>query len=43
MNGTNVDLFKVATWYWSNRMAVNMDKTKYIIFHPKGKIIPQKH
>ena len=27
-------------WYRANKMAVNTDKTKYIIFHPKGKPIP---
>jgi hypothetical protein len=40
MNLINLELIKTATWYQSTRMAVNMDKTKYIIFHPKIKSSP---
>jgi hypothetical protein len=36
----NNELINVATWYRANKMAVNTDKTKYVIFHQKGKKIP---
>jgi hypothetical protein len=36
----NAELINVAAWYRANKMAVNTDKTKYIIFHPKGKYLP---
>jgi hypothetical protein len=36
----NAEFTNVATWYHANNMAVNMDKTKYMIFHPKGKNVP---
>ena len=32
----NTELQKIANWFRSNRMAVNVSKTKYIIFRPKG-------
>ena len=35
----NTELKKIANWFRANRMAVNMAKTKYIIFRPRGKII----
>jgi hypothetical protein len=35
----NDELKKMATWFRSNRMAVNTSKTKYIIFRTKGKRI----
>ncbi len=35
----NDELKKMATWFRSNRMAVNTSKTKYIIFRTKGKQI----
>jgi hypothetical protein len=33
----NNELKKIATWFRSNRMAVNADKSNFIIFHPRGK------
>jgi len=35
----NTELKKIATWFRSNKMMVNISKTKYIIFHNKGKEI----
>ena len=35
----NVELQKVANWFRSNKMAVNISKTKFIIFRTKGKKI----
>ena len=35
----NLELSKIATWYRANRMAVNTGKTKYIIFHNRGRNI----
>jgi len=35
----NTELQKIANWFRANRMAVNISKTKYIIFHRKGKKI----
>ena len=31
---------KWASWFISNKMSVNVNKTKYIIFHTEGKKIP---
>jgi hypothetical protein len=36
----NTELQKLANWFRSNKMAVNVSKTKYIIFRTKGKQIP---
>ena len=36
---TNAELKKIATWFRANRMAVNISKTKFIIFHNKGKLV----
>jgi len=33
----NGELNKLASWFKANRMAVNVSKTNYIIFHTKGK------
>ena len=33
----NTEIQKMAIWYRSNKMVVNVKKTKYIIFHAKGK------
>ena len=33
----NVELRKLANWFRSNKMSVNVSKTKYIIFRTKGK------
>jgi Reverse transcriptase (RNA-dependent DNA polymerase) len=35
----NQELKKLANWFLSNKMAVNISKTKYIIFRSKGKRI----
>ena len=35
----NCELQKLANWFRSNKMAVNISKTKYIIFRTKGKQI----
>ncbi len=35
----NTELTKLARWFHSNKMAVNVSKTKFIIFHTKGKPI----
>ena len=32
----NIEINKLANWFRSNKMAVNVSKTKYIIFKPKG-------
>jgi len=35
----NIEIQKLANWFRANRMAVNIGKTKYIIFRPKGQRI----
>jgi hypothetical protein len=35
----NTELCKIATWYRANKMSANASKTKYFIFHNKGKIV----
>ena len=35
----NDELCKIATWFRANKMAVNTNKTKYMLFHTKGKKI----
>ena len=35
----NTELQKIANWFKCNKMAVNISKTKYIIFRTKGKKI----
>ena len=32
----NIEIQKLANWFRANRMAVNVTKTKYMIFRPKG-------
>ena len=32
----NIEIQKLANWFRANKMAVNVSKTKYIIFRPKG-------
>jgi hypothetical protein len=34
-----IELQKIATWYRANKMSANASKTKYIIFHNKGKTV----
>ena len=36
INRVNCELQKVANWFRANQLAVNVNKTKYIIFRPKG-------
>ena len=36
-NYINTELNKMAVWFRANKMAVNTEKTKYIIFHTKNK------
>jgi len=33
----NADINKMAIWFKANKLAVNKNKTKYIIFRAKGK------
>ncbi len=33
------ELHKIATWYGTKNMSANRPKTKYIIFHNKGKTV----
>ena len=35
----NTELKKIALWFRANKMMVNISKTKYIIFHNKGKSV----
>ncbi len=37
VKNVNTEIQKLATWFRANKMAVNIAKTKYIIFHSKGK------
>jgi hypothetical protein len=37
MDQVNLELKKWAGWFRANKMAVNVKKTKFIIFHNKGK------
>ena len=39
INFVNTELQKIANWFRSNKMAVNISKTKFIIFRTKGKKI----
>ncbi len=34
---TNTEINKIAVWFRTNKMALNVSKTKYIIFHAKNK------
>jgi retron-type reverse transcriptase len=36
-SSVNDELCKIAAWYRANKMSANASKTKYIIFHNKGK------
>ena len=36
INKVNLEIQKLANWFRANRMAVNIGKTKYIIFRPRG-------
>ena len=37
----NDEIHKIALWYRNNKMAINTSKTKYIIFHSKGRSVRQ--
>ena len=39
----NVELANVSTWFKSNKLSLNVDKTKWLIFHPlsKRQLLPQ--
>ena len=39
IQNANNELKKIASWFRANKMAVNIGKTKFIIFHNKGKEI----
>ena len=39
VNQVNKELQKIANWLRANRMAINVSKTKFILFHTKGKKI----
>jgi hypothetical protein len=39
----NDEIKKIARWFRANKMAVNVGKTKYIIFHARGKPINPNH
>ena len=39
IENTNIELAKLSAWFRANKMAVNTAKTKYLIFHTKGKQI----
>jgi len=40
INETNAEINKMAVWFRANKLAVNITKTKYMIFKMKGKTIP---
>jgi lipopolysaccharide export system protein LptA len=33
----NIEIQKLANWFRANKMSVNTNKTKFIIFHTRGK------
>ncbi len=37
----NTELKKIARWFRANKMAVNISKTKFMLFHTRGKPIDQ--
>ena len=39
INRVNTELQKIANWFRANKMSVNVSKTKYIIFRPRGQNI----
>ena len=36
INRVNNEMQKIATWFRTNKMSVNVGKTKYILFRPRG-------
>jgi hypothetical protein len=41
INYANCELQKILNWFSSNKLAVNVNKCKYVIFHNRGKIVPE--
>ena len=39
-NSVNLEIQKLGMWLRANKLAINASKTKIMIFHPKGKQIP---
>ena len=39
INRVNKEIQKIANWFRTNKMSVNVSKTKYIIFRPRGQKI----
>jgi len=39
----NNELQEIGVWLRANKLAINASKTKIMVFHPKGKIIPDLH
>ena len=39
INRVNCEIQKIANWFRTNKMSVNVSKTKYIIFRPRGQKI----
>jgi hypothetical protein len=39
INTVNNEINKMAVWFRANKLAVNISKTKYIIFRMKGKLV----
>ena len=37
----NKEMQKIGTWLRANKLAINTSKTKVMIFHPKGKNVPE--
>ena len=40
INRVNLEIQKIANWFRTNKMSVNISKTKYILFRPRGQKIP---
>ena len=36
----NQELQNISTWLKTNRLSLNIQKTKFMVFHPKNKVIP---
>jgi hypothetical protein len=40
INFANSELKKILQWFSANKLAVNVQKCKYIVFHNRGKVVP---
>ena len=40
INRVNTELQRISDWFITNRIAVNVSKCKFIIFHSRGKVVP---